>query len=224
MSLISLEKCRFIATTVDEKHASVKGAIFSSFLCWLYSILWAVLPLFGWCRYTLEGFGTTCSYDYASGYVTDKQFIITVYVMEFGIPLIIIIASYSIIFRIIHKRKPSSLQRSRVLYTKGNSSTTHSEADLTGHRINIENKVLKVIFIIILLFCLAWLPYAVVGLVSVFSHSVHPVGAMLACLLAKSSTAYNPIVYAIKHPRFKAKIAAVLRNAIERARDSTRDC
>ncbi|CAD5114124.1 DgyrCDS3270 [Dimorphilus gyrociliatus] len=223
MSLISLEKCRFIASTVDEKHASVRGAIVTSLFCWLYSLTWAVLPLMGWSRYNLEGFGTTCSFDYASRYTSDKYFIITVYIMEFGLPLLIIIVSYSIIFRIINKRRPASVQRSRILYTKGLSSTSCSESESSGQRMNMEYKVLKVIFIVILLFCIAWLPYAVVGLISVFSHTIHPIGAMLACLLAKSSTAYNPIVYAIKHPRFKGKIAAVLRNAVERARETTRD-
>ena len=33
-------------------------------LIWSYSLLWAVPPLFGWSRYSTEGYGTTCSYDY----------------------------------------------------------------------------------------------------------------------------------------------------------------
>ena len=31
---------------------------------WLYSFIWSSPPLIGWNRYTFEGFGTSCSFDY----------------------------------------------------------------------------------------------------------------------------------------------------------------
>nr|QYF06627.1 rhabdomeric opsin [Dactylobiotus sp.] len=59
--------------------------------------------------------------------------------------------------------------------------------------------------VIVLLFCLAWLPYATVALLGTFGRSdlVTPYASSLPALFAKSSAVYNPIVYAVMNQRFR---------------------
>ena len=66
-----------------EKKQTRPMAMLSLAAVWVYSALWAIPPLVGWSRYTLEGFQTTCSYDYLTRDATDKYFLLAVIVGEF---------------------------------------------------------------------------------------------------------------------------------------------
>ena len=58
-------------------------------------------------------------------------------------------------------------------------------------------------------FLLAWTPYAVLALIGQFGPTkiVHPYTVAAAGLLAKTSTVYNPIIYAFIDVRFRRKCA-----------------
>lgn len=58
----------------------------------------------------------------------------------------------------------------------------------------------KTMLIIILAFILAWSPFAIVALIGQFGpkHVISPLAATIPSIFAKSSSAYNPIIYAFR--------------------------
>jgi len=66
--------------------------------------------------------------------------------------------------------------------------------------------------LMIALFLLSWLPYALIATFGVvgLDHFVTPYSAELPVMLAKASAIWNPIVYALKHPRYRSVLAGYL--------------
>ena len=70
--------------------------------------------------------------------------------------------------------------------------------------------------LMISLFIASWLPYALVatfGFVGLH-QLVTPYSAELPVMLAKASAIWNPIVYALKHPRYRAVLATYLPKSV----------
>ena len=81
-------------------------AYFMSLSTWLYSALFASLPLFGVSKYVPEGFLTGCSFDYLSDDLATRIFIFVFFFGAWLIPMIIIVYCYVAIFRaVIHVRR-----------------------------------------------------------------------------------------------------------------------
>jgi len=66
--------------------------------------------------------------------------------------------------------------------------------------------------LMITLFIGSWLPYAVVAMFGIvgLSELVTPYSAELPVMLAKASAIWNPLVYALMHPRYRSALANVL--------------
>ncbi len=64
-----------------------------------------------------------------------------------------------------------------------------------------EIRLVKMIFIMVLAFCFAWLPYSFISLYAQFGYNitifVTPKSATMSVFLAKSSSFYNPIIYTL---------------------------
>ena len=58
-------------------------------------------------------------------------------------------------------------------------------------------------------FLLAWTPYAILVFLLSFSQHITLTWADSAALLGKSSTFYNPIIYALLYKRFRLAVAAL---------------
>ena len=56
-------------------------------LCAFFSILWAVLPFFGWSYYTLEGALTSCSVEWADWSPDVVSYNIAIWIFGFIVPL-----------------------------------------------------------------------------------------------------------------------------------------
>ena len=83
-----------------------RWACVMSLLTWLYSALFASLPLFGVGKYVPEGYLTGCSFDYLSNELSSKIFVLVFFIGAWMVPLIIIIYSYSsIIGAVAHVRR-----------------------------------------------------------------------------------------------------------------------
>lgn len=70
-----------------------------------------------------------------------------------------------------------------------------------------EIKILKTILTIVCMFCVAWLPYAVVTLTAQFANNIEfyitPYSTSLPAFFAKLSSIYNPIVFILTSKNFK---------------------
>ncbi|KAM6915531.1 LOW QUALITY PROTEIN: opsin-5 [Xenentodon cancila] len=150
---------------------------------WVYAAFWATMPLVGWGHYAPEPFGTSCTLDWwlAQASVSGQSFVMAILFFCLVLPAGLIVFSYVMI---IFKVKSSSKEIS------------HYDARIK-HNHNLEMKLTKVAMLICAGFLIAWIPYAVVSVVSAFGEpdSVPIPVSVIPTLLAKSSAMYNPIIY-----------------------------
>ncbi|XP_019715081.1 opsin-5-like [Hippocampus comes] len=183
MTMVSLDRyfkiCHLRYGTWLKRH--------HAFLClafvWLYAAFWATMPLIGWGSYAPEPFGTSCTLNWwlAQSSVSGQSFVMSILFFCLVLPTGIMVFSY---VRIICKVKSSAKEIS------------HFDARINNNQ-NLEIKLTKVAMLICAGFLIAWIPYAVVSVVSAFGEpdSVPIPVSVIPTLLAKSSAMYNPIIY-----------------------------
>lgn len=70
-----------------------------------------------------------------------------------------------------------------------------------------ECKLAKVALMTITLWFFAWTPYLIINYAGVFeSMNISPLATIWGSLFAKANAVYNPIVYAISHPKYRAAL------------------
>ncbi|KAF1376286.1 hypothetical protein PFLUV_G00209360 [Perca fluviatilis] len=154
------------------------------------------MPLTGWGNYAPEPFGTSCTLDWwlAQASVSGQSFVLAILFFCLILPTGIIVFSYvMIIFKVKSSAKEISNFDARI-------KNSHS----------LEIKLTKVAMLICAGFLIAWIPYAVVSVVSAFGEpdSVPIPVSVIPTLLAKSSAMYNPIIYQVVNLRRYCRISS----------------
>ncbi|KAL8579425.1 hypothetical protein ACOMHN_026790 [Nucella lapillus] len=177
---------------------------------WLLSVLWIVLPLAGWSHYTLEGIGTTCTFDYLTRTPLNVSYVIVLMVTNFLFPLLVILYSYARIFMSV-----ASVQRGLMDCSPEISIGTQRQR----FRRQTEMKTASSMLIIVTFFCLSWTPYVIVSLIGLFGDVtlVSPVVSALPCIFAKVATVSNPPLYSLGHPKFRKKIRYLVKSSFRRS-------
>ena len=180
-------------------------------------------------RYIREGYGTTCTIDYFTREEPHNHFLLCMLLADYLMPCLLIIYCYVWIFHtvkshslaffpILSDNKKSSRIGSgrsggnrsslRLFAPQGQTKDKHRRMKWT----ETEYKIARTIFLVVLFYCMAWTPYAVVTLVGQYGDvkRITPTVSMLPAVFAKISTVYNPIVYSLTHPRFKLQLKKIL--------------
>nr|XP_043901165.1 opsin-3 isoform X3 [Solea senegalensis] len=163
---------------------------------WLYSLAWTGAPLLGWNRYKLEIHQLGCSLDWASKDPNDTSFILFFLLACFFVPVGIMIYCYG-----------------NILYTV---QMLHSIQDLQTVQIikilRYEKRVAAMFLLMISCFLVCWTPYAAVSMVEAFGRQsvVSPTLAIIPSFFAKSSTAYNPLIYVFMSRKFRRCLLQLL--------------
>ncbi|CAB1343433.1 unnamed protein product, partial [Coregonus sp. 'balchen'] len=148
---------------------------------WLYSLAWTGAPLLGWNRYTLEIHQLGCSLDWTSKDPIDASFILLFLLACFFVPVGIMIYCYgNILYTVRMLRSIQDLQTLQIIKI-----------------LRYEKKVAIMFLLMISCFLVCWTPYAVVSMMEAFGRKsmVTPAIAIVPSVFAKSSTAYNPLIY-----------------------------
>ena len=201
-------------------------------MSWLYSLIWAVLPFFTSNRYALEGFLTSCSFDYISKNLSNRIVIISIFIGGFFIPLILISLFYTLIIYLLRKSEiyltykirnksvsnstninslnifvESSLSRVNKKLSTITVSSKYSGHLKSSVYTKREIKLVKMVSLIVLMFVIAWTPYALVTLVAQFGSNIeayiNPYTTSLPALFAKTSSIYNPFIYTLSNKDFR---------------------
>lgn len=165
-------------------------AIIMIIFVWHYSFLFSIIPALdiGLSRYTPEGFLTSCSFDYLDRNVSARVFMFVFFVSAWLVPLSIIVYCY---VRILH-------------------AVSKSEVSMRTNRMRnqIEQKLISVVIKVIVLWFLAWTPYAIVALLGITGNEryVTPWTSMIPALFCKSAACINPYLYSMTHPQFRREI------------------
>lgn len=70
-----------------------------------------------------------------------------------------------------------------------------------------ECKLAKVALMTISLWFMAWTPYLVINFTGVFeTASISPLATIWGSVFAKANAVYNPIIYGISHPKYRAAL------------------
>lgn len=205
LAAIAVDRCFVIVKGLQWKDR-LSGKAVRRFvtLIWVYSILWASTPFFGFGNYILEGTNTSCTFDFLTRSFNIRLYVLLIFTVHFVIPLLAIITSYIMIYRAILQHNHEFSRASRV----------YGETDLpltvqqTKKGVSYEAKIARVSLIVISVFCLSWTPYASIALLGAFGKlsQVTRLSAGISCMLAKFSTVCNPLIYALLHPKFRNKL------------------
>ncbi|NXX45173.1 OPN3 protein, partial [Tricholaema leucomelas] len=163
---------------------------------WIYSLAWTGAPLLGWNRYTLEIHGLGCSVDWKSKDPNDTSFVLLFFLGCLVAPVGIIAYCYGHILHTV-----------RMLHCVQNFQTVQVIRLLKN-----EKKLAKMCFLMISMFLICWMPYAVISLLITYGYSnlVTPTVAIIPSFFAKSSSAYNPVIYIFMSRNFRQCLLQLL--------------
>ncbi|XP_062974591.1 opsin-5-like [Elgaria multicarinata webbii] len=196
MTLSVMAVIRFLVTHSSKSKSNKinrKVVHVSIILIWLYAALWAILPLLGWGHYGPEPFGTSCTIAWSQFHNSSSgfSFILSMFILCTILPAMTIIICYLGIAWKVHKTYQEMQNFNRI------SSAAKLEKKLTLMAVLISVGFLG-----------AWTPYAAVSFWSIFhsSESIPHFVTLLPCLFAKSSTAYNPLIYYTFSKTFRREV------------------
>jgi r-opsin len=193
-------------------------------------------PLFGWNRFILEGFGTSCTFDYVSKDFWDRIFILVLVAGGFLVPLMVILLSYTFILIKLSRRarkfipqtsddnysnqhgstyffNPLNLSnehraRSGTVSTLDCSVVVVDDNNMIRNLRRTEARATRTALFICTLFCSAWGPYSLVALLSVFGFEniVNAYSTAMLGMFTKVAACMNPLVYALSLTGFREQI------------------
>ncbi|XP_008416722.1 melanopsin-A-like [Poecilia reticulata] len=198
---ISIERYLAITRPLQTMHwGSKRKTIFAIFLIWFYSLAWSLAPLVGWSSYIPEGLMTSCTWDYVTYTAANRSYTMMLCCFVFFIPLGIISFCYLRMFLSIRKTG-RAVER---LGTQVRKTTLIQQKSIRS-----EWKLAKIAFVVIVVYVLSWSPYACVTLISWAGYAkiLSPYSKAVPAVIAKASTIYNPIIYAIIHNKYRMTLA-----------------
>lgn len=94
MILIASDRYNVIVKGMAGKPLSHGAAILKILLVWTLSLVWTILPMFGWGRYVPEGNMTACGTDYLTKSWDFRSYVLVYGIWVYFLPLLMIIFYY----------------------------------------------------------------------------------------------------------------------------------
>jgi r-opsin len=200
MTMIAFDRYNVIVKGITGKPLTHGGAILRIFFVWAASIIWTLLPLFGWNRYTPEGNMTACGTDYLTPGWASRSYVLIYGIWVYFLPLLLIIYSYYFIMQAVTAHEKNMREQAK----KMNVASLRSSENQAQ---SVECKLAKVALMTISLWFMAWTPYLVINFGSIFDVAkITPLGSIWGSVFAKANSIYNPVVYGISHPKYRAAL------------------
>ncbi|XP_076830704.1 visual pigment-like receptor peropsin [Brachyhypopomus gauderio] len=162
---------------------------------WLNAVFWSSMPIVGWAGYAPDPTGATCTINWRKNDASFISYTMAVVLVNFIIPLCVMFYCYYNVSVTLKRYKARNC-------LDGFNTDWSDQMDVT-----------KMSVVMIVMFLLAWSPYAIVCLWASFSEPtlIPAPMAIIAPLFAKSSTFYNPCIYVIANRKFRRAIVGMLR-------------
>ncbi|KAK3587244.1 hypothetical protein CHS0354_030431 [Potamilus streckersoni] len=163
---------------------------------WTYTLIWTVIPLFGLSNYTYEPFGTSCTLHWHGRQIVNIIYNSLCLVCCYVVHIVTFVFCYSQIIRNYWKMNRATDTalplRPQALGTGQNMAV---EEIIGYHKIVSTSHLTKVSLTMVVLFLIAWTPYAVITVWNIFSTPVNANIQILPTMFAKISCATNPIIH-----------------------------
>ncbi|RNA28801.1 melanopsin [Brachionus plicatilis] len=197
MALVSLERYCLIYNSFKTK-IDVHQVVFSVLLCFILGFIWAILPIFGWSHYSLEGAYTSCSVEWNEKSFNVVSYNITIFITVFIIPIAVIsFTNLKLIFMI---------QKLNLIYQK--FDYVYQRKKYIGER-----KATFSMILIIAGFVVSWTPYAMVSMYRVFvDQNVSPMAGTIPAMFAKSTLLWTSLLYIYSNRKIRAIIKKLMLN------------
>ena len=131
--------------------------------------------------------------------MSNKTHILASTVFLYVLPVFIIVGCYYFIVQAVFHHEDELRQQAK----KMNVASLRSNAD--QQQVSAEIRAAKVAIMNVTLWLMAWTPFAAVCMLGTWGDSskITPLVCELPVILAKTSCAYNPIIYAMSHPKYR---------------------
>ena len=200
LAFISIDRYTVIARPFYAmRHVTHKRAASQIVFVWLWSITWAVMPLVGWGAFIPEGFQTTCSFDYLTQTWMNISYVWSMFTCGFVLPVVTIFTCYIGIVKAVASQAREMGKTAEKMGAKNTKDEKSRKQEM---------QTAKVAAGTISLFLMAWVPYAFVAIAGIlgFQTIVTPYTCMVPVLFAKCGSVWNPMLYALSHPKFRAAL------------------
>ncbi|CAF1323374.1 unnamed protein product [Adineta steineri] len=197
LTALSLNRYWIIVTPVQSKYSTFQTIYVSIFLAIVGGLFWAIVPMFGWNYYTLEGVLTSCSVRWQDRTLNVISYNICMFLFGYIVPLFILIfCNTKIYLEVFNVSKRSS---------KWGNCLTRTRS---RRKQELEKHVAKTVIFIIVTFTIAWTPYASVAFISSFFSPtlISPLGGTLPAIFAKSSICFNPLVFILTNSHIQSTV------------------
>ncbi|XP_065335711.1 rhodopsin-like [Cloeon dipterum] len=201
MVFIAMDRYNVIVKGLAGKPLTNGTAMLRILFVWTFSTAWTIAPLFGWNRYVPEGNMTACGTDYLNRDWTSASYLVVYGIFVYFVPLFTICFAYYFILSAVFAHEKTMREQAK----KMNVASLRAEDKAQS----TECKLAKVALVTISLWCMAWTPYLIINFTGIFvGANISPLTTIWCSLFAKASTVYNPIVYGISHPKYRAALYA----------------
>ena len=186
-------------------------------ISWFYSIFWMSLVL-SKKGFFLEGLLISCTFDYLSRDFSSRLIMLSMLIGGFLVPFFIILFFYFLIWRLLRVNSSlgkfyffSSITKKSLNPSIRSPKTARQQEEEKQNSYIIffkkEITIVKRIVLMIMTFCVAWLPYTIFVIYGQFGNDtrlyVTPYTTSLPAMFAKSSSIYNPIIYVLTNKECK---------------------
>lgn len=181
-AVIAVETCRKITQPMTTSIGK-RGMARVTLVVWGTVIIWGSMPLFGWSSYQPEGSGAVCSIKWKSTYPADAWYVILTFVLFLFAPLIVIVACYSVISHDLRRM------------AKKAKKEWGRNSQITIDRMAAKEKSMRTGVIMFVATFIAWMPYAVVSIMSAVGNpdKIPPLAFAIPALMTKTSAFINPM-------------------------------
>ncbi|XP_018415733.1 PREDICTED: pinopsin-like [Nanorana parkeri] len=187
LTILAYERYNVVCEPAGALKLSAQRGYQGLAFIWLFCLIWAIAPLFGWSSYGPEGVQTSCSIGWEERSWSNYSYLVTYFLTCFVIPVAIIGFSYGSILQSLHKLN-------RKIEEQG--GRTNREEEL---------RVVVMVLFMVIAFLICWLPYTIFALIVVINPTLYipPLAATLPTYFAKTSPVYNPIIYIFLNKQFR---------------------
>lgn len=200
MIFITMDRYNVIVKGVSAEPLTSKGSFLRIVFVWVLSLVWTIAPFFGWNRYVPEGNLTACGTDYLTDDAFSHSYLYVYGAWVYFLPLFIIIGAYSQIVGAVFAHEKQMREQAKKMGVK---SLRSEEAQKTS----AECRLAKVALTTVSLWFIAWTPYLVINFAGMnYKSVISPIFTIWGALFAKCNAVYNPIVYAISHPKYRTAL------------------
>ncbi|KAK4035835.1 compound eye opsin BCRH2 [Daphnia magna] len=199
LTMISYDRYNVIVKGFSGTPLTFNRAVTIITMSWIWALGWSICPLVGWGAYAMDGIMGTCSYDYVSQNMNNKSHILAATFANYILPIIIIAGCYYFIVHAVFKHE----EELRAQAKKMNVASLRSNND--QQQVSAEIRIAKVSIMNVSMWLTAWTPFAVICILGTWGDvsKITPLVSAIPVILAKTSCAYNPLIYAISHPKYR---------------------